>query len=164
MAWREKGPAPSLTRSHSRSGGKGVSPDPGVTGSGSSGAKPRGASGWRAIGNFTSLRASSWRGGGGSRGVWVSLCVSPATQLPSQREEAGGGQETECLRGAPCSPLLPGAPEGNGWACNQIGLILFGFTWLLLRAECSAEEWGVKGHPESPEGARRIRSGSRAGW
>lgn len=55
LAWREKGPAPSLTRSYSLSGGKGVSPDLGVTGSDSSGAKPRGASGSRAIGNFTCL-------------------------------------------------------------------------------------------------------------
>ena len=113
LAWREKGPAPSLTRSYSRSGRKGVSPDLGVRGSGSSGAKPRGASGSRA----TSLvYPSSWRGGGGCRCVWVSVSVSPATQLSSQGEEAGGGEEKECLQGAPCSSLLPRASEGKGWA------------------------------------------------
>ena len=150
-----------------------MSPDPGATGSSSSGAKPRGASppegdrgnqGDQSDGQLhqlTGLFLEGWGWGAGCVGVPV---CTPAAQLPAQRGEAGGGEEKECLRGAPCSPLLPGAPEGNGWACNQIGLILFGFTWLLLRAECSAEEWGVKGHPESPEGARRIKSGSKAGW
>ena len=156
-----------------------MSPDPGATGSGSSGAKPRGASGPGVIGATGAIKghrgqSGRWAtspaygplpGGVGVRGgVCGRPCVYPSRPAPSTEGEAGGGKEKECLQGAPMLPPPARAPEGNGWACNQIGLILFGFTWLLLRAECSAEEWGVKGHPESTEGARRIRSGSRAGW
>ena len=48
-------PCPITNQEYSLSGGKGVSPDLGVTGSDSSGAKPRAASSSRAIGNFTCL-------------------------------------------------------------------------------------------------------------
>lgn len=107
LAWREKGPAPSLTRSYSRSGGKGVSPDLGVRGSGSSGAKPRGASGSRATSLVSPLP------GGVCVGVRVCFPSHPAPITGGRSWRRGG-------KGVPAGGpmLLPPAraSEGKGWA------------------------------------------------
>lgn len=105
LAWREKGPAPSLTRSYSRSGGKGVSPDLGVRGSGSSGAKPRGASGSRA----TSLVSPLHGGVGVGVGVCGCPCVFPQPPSSHHRgKKLEEGRKRSTCRGPHAPPSCQG--------------------------------------------------------
>lgn len=98
-------------------------------------------------------------------GVCGCLCLFPQPPSSHHRgKKLEEGRKRSACRGPHAPPSCPGPQKERAGLEIRSGLILFGFTWRLLRAECSVEEWGIKGHPGSPEGARWIRSGSRAGW